>query len=75
MAIEILNGSMIIEIYYEKQDRDYDDNICVCIKETGPEDEKTMYANETNLYITAEQARQIAKILMVVADQSDHAAR
>ncbi len=75
MAIEILNGSMKIEIFYDRQDRDYEDNICVCIKETGPEDEKTMYANETNLFITADQARRLAEMLLKAADQSDHAAR
>ena len=75
MAIEILNGSMKVEIFYDRQDRDYEDNICVCIKEAGPEDEKIMYANETNLFITANQARLLAEMLLKAADQSDHAAR
>ena len=75
MAIEILNGSMRIEIFYERQDRDYEDNICVCVKETGPEEEKTMYANETNFFITAEQARRLAEMLLKASDQSDHATR
>jgi hypothetical protein len=75
MAIEILNGSMKVEIFYDRQDRDYEDNICVCVKEAGPEDEKIMYANETNLFITADQARRLAEMLLKAADQSDHAAR
>jgi hypothetical protein len=75
MAIEILNGSMKIEIFYDRQDRDYEDNICVCIKEAGPEDEKIMYANETNMFITADQARRLADMLLKSADQSDHATR
>ncbi len=75
MAIEVLNGSMAIEIFFDKHDREYEDNICVCIKEIGPEDEKIMYANETNLFITAEEARQLAKLLLTAADHSSHAAR
>ncbi len=75
MEVEILNGSMKIEIFYDRQDRDYEDNICVRIKESGPEDEKIMYANETNLFITAQQARQLAEMLLTVADHSNHASR
>ena len=75
MTVEILNGSMKVEIFYDRQDRDYEDNICVCIKEAGPEDEKIMYANETNMFITADQARRLAEMLLKAADQSDHATR
>lgn len=75
MAIKILNDSMIIEIFFDKQDREYEDNICICIKETGPEDEKIMYANETNIFLTPEQARELAQMLTSAADQSSHATR
>ena len=75
MAIKILNGSMIIEIFFDKQDHEYEDNICVCIKESGPDDEKIMYAHETNVFLTPEQARELAQMLNNAADQSSHATR
>ena len=75
MAIELINGSLIIDVYFDKNDREYDDNICVCLKETGPEDEKILYANETNLLITADEARKLAELLIAAADSSSQGSR
>jgi len=75
MTLEILNGSMQLDIFFDSSDREYDDNICVCIRETCPEDEKIMYATETNIYLTSEQARTLAELLQHAADQSNHASR
>jgi len=75
VAIELLNDSLKIEIFFEKNDKEYEDNICVCIEEFGPEDEKILYAGETNIYINAEQARKLAEKLTEAADQSSHASR
>ncbi len=75
MAIKLLNDSLKIEIFYEKNDKEYDDNICVCIEEYGPEDEKILYAGETNLYITAVEARKLAEMLIQAADTSDQSSR
>jgi len=75
MAIELLNGSLKIEIFYDQADREYEDNICVCVREYGPEDEKVLYAGETNLFINAEEARKLAAMLNEAADKSSHASR
>jgi len=75
MAIELLNGSLKIEIFYDKTDREYEDNICVCVREYGPEDEKVLYAGETNLFINAEEARKLAAMLNEAAEKSSHASR
>jgi hypothetical protein len=75
MAIELLNGSLKLEIFYDKRDREYEDNVCLCLKETGPDEEKVLYANETNLYIKPEDARRLAQLLLDAADQSSHATR
>jgi hypothetical protein len=75
MAIKLLNGSLKIEIYFDKKDREYEDNICVCVREYGPEDEKILYAGETNIFINAEQARELAELLTTAADHSSHASR
>jgi hypothetical protein len=75
MAIELLNGSLKLEVFYDKRDKEYEDNICLCLKETGPDEEKVLYANETNLYIKPEDARRLAQLLLDAADQSSHATR
>lgn len=75
MAINLLNGSLKIEIFFDKKDREYEDNICLCLREFGPEDEKILYAGETNIFINAEEARKLAKMLNTAADHSSHASR
>ena len=75
MAIDILNGSLNVDIYFDKSDKEYDDNICVCLKEFGPEDEKILYAGETDLFITAEEARNLAAMLTEAAERSNQGSR
>jgi hypothetical protein len=75
MAVEILNGSLKIDIFFDKSDKEYDDNICVCLKEFGPEDEKILYAGETDLFITAEEARKLAEMLTEAAVRSSLGSR
>jgi len=75
MAIELLNGSLKIDIFFDKNDKEYDDNICMCLKEYGPEDEKILYANETDLFITIEEARKLAEMLITAADNSSQGSR
>ena len=75
MAIELLNGSLKIDIFFDKNDKEYDDNICVCLKEYGPEDEKIFYAGETDLFITADEARKLAEMLIEAAENSSQGSR
>jgi len=73
MTIKLLDGSLEVKIFYENKDHQYDDNICVCIKEICPEEEKILYAGETNIFVTSEQARQLAQALLKAADHSNGA--
>ena len=75
MAIELLNGSMKVNIYFDPTDREFEDNVCVCVKELGPDEEKILYADETNIFLTAEEARKLADLLREAADKSSHASR
>ena len=68
MAIYLLDNTLKVEIIYEANESTYDDNICVCIIEECPEDEKIFRYDESNLYLTAEQARQLARMLKAAAD-------
>ncbi len=75
MAIELLNGSLKVNIFYDPSDREFEDNVCICLKESGPEEEKILYANETNIFLTAEEARQLAGLLQDAAERRSHASR
>jgi len=75
MAIELLNGSLNVDIFYDKSDKEYDDNICVVLKEFGPEDEKILYAGETNIFITPDEARKLAEMLLAAAQTSSQGSR
>jgi len=75
MALELLNGSLVVDIFYDPKAREFEDNICVCLKEFGPDEEKILYANETNIYLTAEEARAFSDLLLEAADKSSHASR
>lgn len=75
MALELLNGSLVVDIFYDKKDTEFEDNVCICLKEYGPEEEKILYAGETNIFLTPEEARNLANLLLKAADQSSHATR
>ena len=70
MSIYLLEKSLRVDICYEENDQDYEDNICVAIVEDCPEDEKLFRADEINLYVTPDEARQLAKALLAAAEKS-----
>jgi hypothetical protein len=73
MPIFLLDDTIRVEVYYESKDCDFEDNICVSFLEVCPDDEKIFLAGETNIYLTSKQARQLAKALSNVANESDSA--
>lgn len=68
--ILLLDESLRVRIYYDCDDCDYDDNICVSIIEDCPEDEKIFIAGETNLYLTPGQAKELAMALIQATNES-----
>lgn len=56
MSISLLDGGLKINIYYDESDREFDDDICIQIIEECPEEERVLKFEETNLYITPDQA-------------------
>jgi hypothetical protein len=70
MSIKLLDNSLEISIYYDEYDCEYDDNICVSIIEDCPEEEKIFRADETNLYLTPEQALQLMQALKAATSES-----
>lgn len=74
MYIYLLDNTLRVKIFHDPQDREYDDNICVSIDECCEEEEKVFRTDESNLYLTANQAQQVALALLNAAEASRRAA-
>ncbi len=68
--ISLLDNSLRVRVYYECEDCDYEDNICISFVEECPEDEKIFLAGETNIYLTPDQAKELAMALVHAANAS-----
>jgi hypothetical protein len=62
--IALLDNTLQIEVRYACEDHDLEDNICIKISETCPENEKIFIHDESHLYITSEQAHALADALL-----------
>lgn len=71
MEIQLLGGELIVNICFENSDKEFDDNICLSFKEPCLDDARIFRAEETNLYITPHEARELAEILLKAAEASD----
>ena len=56
MPISLLENSLLVDIYFEESDREFEDDICISFAEDCPDDEKIFRADETNIYVTPDQA-------------------
>ena len=63
MSISLLDNSLKVDIYFEESDRDFEDDICICIVEDCPGEEKLFLADETNIFITPDQAAMLIMAL------------
>jgi hypothetical protein len=70
MAIFLLDNSLKVEICYDETEREFADNILVSIIEDCPDDEKVFRGDETNLYLTPDQACQLAIALKHAVSKS-----
>ncbi|PKO06054.1 MAG: hypothetical protein CVU41_08045 [Chloroflexi bacterium HGW-Chloroflexi-3] len=71
MEIKLLGGELIVNICFENSDKEFDDNICLSFFEPCLDDTRIFRASETNLYITPQEARELAGILLKAAEASD----
>lgn len=70
MEILLLDDSLRLRVFFEEPDCDFDDNICVTIEEVCPENEKIFIHDQTNIYLTPEQAEAFSQELARAAQQS-----
>ncbi len=68
--ILLLDETLRVIVYYEAEDRSFEDNVCLCIEEDCPEEERLFRSTITNLYLTRDQARRVADALRKAAEHS-----
>jgi hypothetical protein len=55
-AITLLDGSLKLSIFYDTEDNEFEDAICLSFREDCVEAEKVLSADEVNIYLTPQQA-------------------
>jgi hypothetical protein len=68
--IVLLDESLQIEIYFDNEDCDLDDNICLKITESCQDDEKIFRHDESHLFMTRAQAEEFANALLEAVQSS-----
>ena len=54
--IPLVDNTLKLSIYFDVNDSEYEDNICLRFQEDCPEAERLFRIEDTSFYITAEQA-------------------
>ncbi|MCP4425188.1 MAG: hypothetical protein GY803_11895 [Chloroflexi bacterium] len=67
MFVFLLDNSVRVEVFCEELDNEFEDNICVSFVEKCPDEEKVFRADETNIYLTPEQAERFGNLLIDAA--------
>ncbi len=70
MSIDLLDGTLQIDIFYECEDHDLEDNICLSIVEQCPPAEKLLRAGKTHIYLTPAEAAMLGRALLDAAQHS-----
>jgi hypothetical protein len=75
MIMPLLDESLRVQVFFEEPDCNYRDNICISFLEVCPQDEKLFIHDETNIFLTPEQAESFARVLLEAANTSREATR
>jgi hypothetical protein len=70
MSILLLDDSLKVEISFERTESRFEDNIRVMFVEDCPDDERLFRAMETNIFLTPDQACELARYLSTAAQCS-----
>jgi len=72
MSLFLLDDTLSVDVYFDRSDNQFSDNVCIRLWESCPEDEKIFIADETNLFLTPDQALQLVQMLLAAVDDSIH---
>ena len=70
MTVHLLDDTLHIDIFYECEDHDLEDNVCLTIVERCPPAERLLRSGETHLYLTPAEARALGEALLEAAGHS-----
>lgn len=70
--VYLLDDSLDVEIFFAKEDKDLEDNICMKICESCKEEEKIFKHDESYLYLTQKQVRDLTEALQAALGQSEN---
>ena len=71
--ILLLDKTLQVEINFSSEDCDLEDNICVKVLETCPEDEKIFKHEESHIFLTRKQAQDLTDALGEAIRKSEEA--
>ncbi len=71
MSLNFLDDTLNVDVFYEPNDSEFCDNICIRFWESCEDAERIFIHDETNIYLTPKQARAFARLLQKAARQSD----
>ena len=71
MTLHLLDDTLQINIFYECEDEDLEDNVCISVVEHCPPDEQLFRAGETHIFLTPDEARTLGKALLDAANHSE----
>jgi len=70
MPIYLVDDTLKVEVFYHPEDKEFTDDICLCIEESCPLEEKIFRADEIHIFLTPLQARQLGLALVKAAELS-----
>ena len=71
MTFHLLDETLQIDIFYECEDEDLEDNVCISIVEQCPPEERLLRVGETHIYLTPDEARILGEALVAAANHSN----
>ncbi len=71
MTLHLLDDTLQIDIFYECDDMDLEDNVCLSVVERCPPSEQLFRAGETHIFLTPDEARTLGEALLAAADHSE----
>jgi hypothetical protein len=71
MTILLLEGTLQIDIFYDCEDQDLEDNICIQVTERCVPEERLLRAGQTHIFLTSGQARELGEALLTAAHKSE----
>lgn len=71
MTVTLLEGTLQIDIFYDCEDQDLEDNICVQVIERCPPAERILRAGQTHIFLTPDQARELGEALLQATHHSE----